>query len=222
GIYLLLLNKKRLRPDLSVATGTWIGLAILTDYMTLFIVPVIWIVWFLDEKLRKKWKYFLLMNLPLILTCLIILPLFAQQFNNAMGVRESGSMWWNILGSFSIKNILLVPIKFIIGRISFESNFIYGLYAGLALLMFGIALFHTKKKWSKNIALYLWLIIPLLMSITLALYIPVLYYFRLLYLLPALYILIAIGITKIGKKHYASLITAILAINIVSTGIYLF
>ena len=219
--YFLLLTKKRLSPIYVVATGAWAGLAFLTDYMAVFFIPVIWLIWLLDKKLRKERLLFLIINLPLIFAALAILPLFIQQFSNALGVKASGSLWWNILGAFSIKNIFLVPTKFIIGRISFDNNLIYGLYAGTALSVFGFLIFNAWRDKKKYLTLFLWLKLPVFLAIIVSLVIPVLYYFRLLFVLPALYILLAIGLLKIRGKYFLPVLGMVLGINILSSSIYL-
>ena len=134
-----------------------------------------------------------------------------------------GSAWWNLLGTISLKNIALIPVKFIFGRISFNNKILYGAVslASAFLYAFLLTLRRPLKGFSHKV-LWAWLIVPILLSILISIKIPILYYFRFLFCLPAFYILAAGGLTSLkGKTFWIFLSTAIL-INIASSSLYLF
>jgi len=177
----------------------------LTDYVALLVIPVFWIVG------RKDWRKLAISHLPLIIFFIIWSPIFIQQLTSGLGVR--GSNWWGILGKSSLKEILLIPVKFSLGRISLDNKRLYILAAG-AVLGFYIYILSKAKKSS---LLWLWFLIPAISAIILGLWLPVLSYFRLLFILPVFYLLLAKGASK--NKVF---IMVILIINLFSTAIYLF
>lgn len=215
SVYFFILLSKKHDVKYALFTGITLDLAMLSDYVAVFMLPVILLAGLTSKNLRNK-TTFMYLSSPLIICGILVLPLFLQQFSNALGVKESGSLWWNILGEFSLKNILLVPIKLVIGRIGFENNLVYAAYAGLALISYGLVIAIAQVK---NKTLYLWLLVPYVLSILVSLFIPILYYFRLLFILPALYILASIGISK-STKYANVLVMLLLSINLVSIGIF--
>ena len=78
-----------------------------------------------------------------------------------------------------------------------------------------------EKLASREGLVWLWLVVPVILSAVLGLWLPVFSYFRLLYVLPAMYILLAIGASKL-KKHSGIAILFVLIVNLLSTGMYLF
>jgi len=181
-----------------------------TDYVALFIIPIFFIVNF------KNWKKIALCLIPLVIGIIFWMPVFISQFGN--GISITGSAWWNILGSPSFKNIILIPIKFMLGRITFDNKSIYSIIIIGTSIVFGYLLLKTIKT-SK--LLWAWLTVPIIIGLVISFKIPTLSYFRFLFCLPAFYILLAKGIdfkTFSGKL----LFILVLAINISSTSYYLF
>lgn len=180
-----------------------------TDYVALFVVPVFLIIDY------KNWKTLLFSLVPLCLGFFFWLPIFIRQLK--AGVSVSGSAWWNILGSASFKNIALIPVKFIFGRVSLDNKVVYGMVVVLAALLFGYLFFKARKA---SRILWGWLIIPIVIGILVSFKIPTLSYFRFLFCLPVFYIILAYGIkltTKLAKSFFIILV----AINIFSASYYL-
>jgi uncharacterized membrane protein len=192
-------------------TKKWIFFSItlaligLTDYVSLFILPVFLLVGY------KDWKKVLTSFIPLVLSFILFLPIFIKQISG--GLSLEGSAWWNILGLPTFKNIALIPVKFVLGRISFDDKVIYGVIVALVLSFFTYILSGALKK-SK--LLWLWLIFPTVLAILLSFKIPTLSYFRLLFVLPALYLLLAVGAKN---KMFIALV---LLVNIASSAFYVF
>ena len=98
----------------------WIGFSIvlamlaMTDYVSLFVLPVFWIVG------KKEWKKLFLSHVPMVVIFAVWFPIFYKQLFG--GLSQQGSSWWNILGNTSFKNIALIPIKFIFGRVRLITN----------------------------------------------------------------------------------------------------
>lgn len=187
----------------------------MTDYVALLVVPVFLI---LNEKKRSK---VLISLLPLAFTFTLWLPYFLRQVTGGLDVR--GSPWWDVLGGINFKNLALIPVKFILGRISFDNDIFYGIVAVLVTsLYFGLAALNILGRPLKGNpckVLYLWLGVPILLGILVSIRIPILYYFRFIFCLPAFYILISLGIEKV--KRWKLFFVLILTINLLSSIYYL-
>lgn len=90
-------------------------LSLLTFYGSIiFIVSAL--VYFV---LNRQYKYFLTTCYWLLATLVLISPLLYQQFVNAKVSLTTVANWSLVLGKANIKNLLLIPVKFSIGRIDF-------------------------------------------------------------------------------------------------------
>ena len=187
----------------------------LTDYPALLIIPIFWI---LTKKDRKK---LILSHIPLVFCFLLWLPIFFKQLSAGLNVNTNSPGWWSLLGQTSIKNLALIPVKFVLGRISFDNIYIYGAIIGVIFILVAYLFMKTFKEFKKTSILWYWLIIPTILAAVVGFKISVLSYFRLLFILPAFYLLIAVGISRTQK--YANYLLGILLIsNLVFSGIYLF
>ena len=189
----------------------------MTDYLALLILPVFLI--FAGKDVKKLLVSFV----PSLVVFAFWLPTFWSQISAGLGT--AGSNWWNILGTLSWKNFGLIPVKFVLGRISFDNTVVYGLLAGASILIYGglagINILRRPLKDSPLKVLLGWLVIPILLGVLISLKVPVLYYFRFLFCLPALYILAAGGIASMTGIYLRLALVAVLAINIFSSGYYL-
>jgi len=206
--------------------GNWLGYSlavaamVMTHYLTVFIIPVYWLAGVVSKKPKNWWKKFIASHNILILVGLAWLPTFLLQFGAGTRVSSTAPLWWNILGKTSIKEILLVPAKFLLGRISSDNNYFYAATLLFVGLIMAIPFINAIKRYRKAKLVLGWFFVPFLLTATLGLFLPVFSYFRLLFLLPAFYLIIGYGITE-QKRYQRSLLVVILAINIVSSGIYL-
>jgi uncharacterized membrane protein len=202
-IYTFIKKRWRLFSILLVAVG-------MTDYVSLFILPVFWLAGWKDK------KKLLFSHVPLVLVFALWLPTFIGQLGIGVGTKLTA--WWQILGTASIKNILLIPVKFMIGRISFEDKNLYMIVACILSLLFGYLLFKARKG-SK--LFFLWLVVPIVIGVIVSLKIPTLSYFRFLFVLPAFYILLGKGIENSGKYNLV-LLSLVVGVNLITSGFYLF
>lgn len=181
-------------------------MALYSHYLTVFIFPA-------QLLLIKKTeiKKLLLSWLGITLGFLPWLPFFLQQLKGGQAI--GGTDWGNIVGGLTLKNLALIPIKFLIGRIAPENNLIYALIIVPLLLLTAWLLVKVLHK--KNLFYISWLFVPLILIILVSVKLPVLSYFRLLFLLPAFYLLLCVKTSRIILVGY-------LVFNLVTTGIYLF
>jgi uncharacterized membrane protein len=180
-----------------------------TDYVSLFIIPVFWLVGL------KDWKKLSLAHIPVFSFFIVWFPIFQKQLLS--GLSQEGSSWWNLLGPATFKNAALIPVKFVFGRISFDNKVFYSVLVVLAISLLGYILSKARKN-SKLI--WGWLVLPVILGILISFKIPTLSYFRFIFCLPALYILIAEGIERLPKYKYA-LLALVVLINLSSSLYYL-
>jgi uncharacterized membrane protein len=183
-------------------------LMLYSHYMTWLLIPTQLLIFCLVRvrllRLRSDpFKYFPTSWLAIFLLLTPWLPTFLKQLWNGRGVTQALPIW-SSLGTFSFKNLSLIPAKFLIGRISIENNIIYGLILLPILLLVAYLLIKTiKQATSKKLLItyylllitFLWLFLPITLAIFLSLKLPILQYFRFLFVLPAFYMLLAYGIS---------------------------
>lgn len=208
--------------------GDWIvfsftiALVALTDYMAILVLPIFWISLVGLRKDKLYWKKFVASHIILLVFGLFWLPVFTKQLNAGLLVSASSPSWWKILGTTNIKNILLVPVKFMLGRVGFYHKWIYMSVVLVSACVFGYPLIKSLLD-KKAKLIWLWFAFPIASVVVLGIKIPVLSYFRLLFVLPAFYLLVAYGLSKIKPDFIAKLlVTAILSVNFLTSGMYLF
>lgn len=201
-----------------------LGALTLTDYLAALVIPVFWISGYLAKKDASWWKAFLISHVPLIVVWLAWLPVFSEQLANGLAVKASLPLWWETLGKFSLKEILLVPIKFMLGRISFTNKILYGFVLVSSSCVFGYLIFRALRiiRAIRSLRLILlWLILPFALALALSLKLSVLSYFRLLFMLPAFYILLSFGLSTLKERPARMFLALILTINLVTSFSYL-
>jgi 4-amino-4-deoxy-L-arabinose transferase-like glycosyltransferase len=215
--YFLKLQKKETKKDW-IVFSCLLALIYLTDYLPLLIFPVFLIP--VIKKKRKTIRKFILSCIPLFVAIGLTLPIFISQFKGGTNVSTSAPMWWSILGKTTLKNVLLIPTKFILGRISFYSKAVYFFMTLFSVGLFSYLVIQAKKIKNTKIIFY-WLIIPVSLSIILGFFIPVVSYFRLLFALPPLYILVALALDKIPENKFLPLFVLVLAVQFTGSYFYL-
>ncbi|MCX6706195.1 MAG: glycosyltransferase family 39 protein, partial [Candidatus Woesebacteria bacterium] len=189
----------------------------LTDYPALLIIPVFWIL------AKKDWKKLAISHLPLAVGFFLWLPVFYRQLSIGFSINESA--WSNLLGTFSFKNFALIPVKFILGRISFDDKYIYASVVLVAVFLFGyLILKSTRLKSTRRVdsIIWLWLVVPIFLGMIISFRLSIFSYFRFLFCLPAFYLLVAVGLEKLKPKISNILIIVLVGMNLTFSGIYLF
>jgi len=201
----------------------FIILMLYSHYLTWLILPV----QALSFLMMRGWKHKKLIRNFLIsqsLNLLFIMPWLPTLFKQlSLGDRVAlANNIWSSLGSFSFKNISLLPIKFIIGRTTFENKNFYYLLSFLLVLFFGYLLYLASKALffpdrnlspvpgTERTVVWLWLFMPIFLGVMISLKIPIFSYFRFLFCLPAFYLLIAKGIYSLKKSTWFIIIVLII------------
>jgi len=180
-------------------------IAVYSHYLTIFIFPAQLLL------IKKKdVKKLILAWAGMALGFLPWLSIFLKQL--ATGQATAGTNWGSVVGGLSLKALLLIPIKFLIGRIAIDNNLVFAIVMALPLLLTAWLIWRGIKS---NRFLSAWLLVPLALIIIVSVKLPVLAYFRLLFLLPAFYLLIAAVAPK-------KLLVGFLCLNLISSAIYLF
>jgi len=213
--------------DLSAQAG-WVGfgaglaLAGLTHYLTLLILPVFWLSGFFAAKKPSWWKNFFKSHIILVIAAILWWPTFLKQFGGSLGIEAGVPAWWQVLGKTSAREILLVPAKFILGRISLTDRTLYGFLVVSIGAGFAYLFVRAAESLKKSRLIWLWLVVPIVSAAVIGFKIPVFSYFRLLFVLPAFYLLLAQGAAGLKPRWQKVAIIFILAVNLVSSGAYLF
>ncbi len=191
----------------------------MTDYIALLILLVFWIMGFKKKTLSLRSWSFIIAHIPLLLSFSVWFSVFVSQLSVGLSVKESVPAWWGILGTLTLKNLLLFPIKFVIGRISFDDPSVYAL---ILIPIFTLFLYVAYKALKISRIIWLWLLVPIAVGILISIKIPTLTYFRFLFCLPALYMLMGYGLGQVGKTKFKILLTAMVVVNLGSSIYYLF
>lgn len=203
----------------------WIGyvlagvLVLYSDYLPYLIFPthLIYIIW-CERNYFKKTLFFQVISFAFLVPWLFIFPKQLTTGTNAAALLPG---WASVVGGADLKQLLLIPIKMILGRISLENKLIYSGVISIILFIYSFILWKGIKKFDKPTKLLiLWLILPIILAFLISFYIPVLAYFRLLFILPAFYLLLAKGVLSLPKRLIFSVIGLISLISIISLIFY--
>ncbi len=164
----------------------FIILGFYTFYGTVFLI-VAMLVYLI---FKRQYRELLVIGCWLFVAGLIISPLLYRQMVNSKQALATVSNWSLVLGKANLKNLLLIPLKFSFGRISFYPKGIYYLVSGLwSLFIFAVLL----KAGLKNKLLLFLFVFPLILGLVFSFSSPLLQYFRFLFLLPIMSILLTLG-----------------------------
>jgi mannosyltransferase len=191
--------------------GICLAMAVLTDYLAVFVLPVL--IFDLYRKKVSRQDLFKFMT-PIVLVFIVLAPLFSVQLQSGLAVKSSSPQWWSILGGNSVKQTALFLVKTIVGRVSFEEKGLYILSFVIPLIAIGYGLLLALKKYSQNKLYWHWLVLPLVGGFIVSFFIPIFVYFRFIFVLPVLYILIA-------SSNKKAVIGVLLLSNIIFSTLYL-
>ncbi len=194
-------------------------LVAMTDYLATLIFPIFIVDSYLDRNNIKRIMYSFL---PTLLFFVFWSNVFFIQLFSGFSSISNSPAWSKLLGELSFKEIFLLPVKFILGRVSFDNKIIYGFVSLIVTLLFFYLIYKSFYLFKKIKVVFLWLFFPFLIAILISFKIPVLNYFRFLFLLPAFYLLVSIGVFNFSKKINMLIVFVLLSINITTSSVYLF
>lgn len=185
-----------------------------SDYMPVFLLPVFWLYPLIVKKGKAWWLKFFLSHLPLVALGLVWLPTFLSQSQTGRAMLTAFPAWESVAGGATLKQLGLVWVKFVIGRISFTNKPPYYLLITIVSIPFIFILGKAAYLWRSAKLTWLWLGLPIALGFIASFWFPAFIYFRYIYVLPAFYLLLAFGIGAFkGRNFKLILVGLILAIN---------
>lgn len=218
-----LINFLKEKKYFGILYGLSVLLILYSDYLVYFalISQFIYVVWLENNKLGNFIKFGISGSI-LWLPWLLIFP---NQLKTGQIAAVSVPGWANVVGGANLKELGLLAVKSITGKISFDNNFIYGavVLGPLAFCSYlftkslspfnkGRAFFSNENKETK--LLLLWIFLPVVFAFLISFFIPIFAYFRMIFILPGLALLFARGIDNIEKKFHEIIISAIILISL--------
>ena len=198
--------------------------AVYSHYFTWLILPVqLFIICRLQPRQLKK---IILTQTAVILACLPWLPVLKHQLVGGIQAASSNQQWASVVGAASIKALILMPVKFLIGRISIDNNLIFALILSLPLILISRLFYQVWLKRKKHALAFTflasWLIIPIILASLISFKLPILAYYRFLFTLPAFYLLITLAVNQSPKRYQNLIIISLILINLTTSAVYLF
>lgn len=186
--YFVKLEKNKSTADI-IAFNVLCALSFATFYGSIFFIAALNLFWLIN----KKFKLFFMANIGLLITILVLAPLLTRQVATSKQLLLEVKNWSSVLGKVDFKNLVLIPIKFTSGRISYSPKIIYfGVAAVWALFVFlGVLKGAAKKPKFLGI-----LVFPLIFGLIFSFFSPLMQYFRFTYLIPTMCILLALGLAR--------------------------
>jgi uncharacterized membrane protein len=209
--------------------GSWIGfslsnaLLIMTDYLPVLMFFTFLVYASVSVREKKWWLLFFISFFPSILFFGFWVPNFLHQLGGGRWLLETVPSWARVSGGVSIKQIALLWMKYVLGRITLQVKLLYYFLVFICSLPF-IVVFGKAMvgKITKNYYLY-WFTIPLVLSLLLSFVIPVFNYFRMVFILPGFYGLLVSGLKEFkNKRNVVVFLLGFILINLLSLGIYYF
>ncbi len=185
-------------------------LSFLTFYGSIFFLSAIFIYSLFGQRLKEIPK----LVTGLIFGLILVSPLLYQQWVNSRTALLTVQNWSLVLGQANLKNLLLIPVKFSIGRISFEPKALYWTIAGLWTIFVFWFVFKPVIRPKRHSGLFGFLFFtPLALGFIASFFSPLLQYFRFLYLVPIMALLIVAGTNRDWQKY--TLITAFVIFSLI-------
>jgi len=212
SFYFFIKTQKLILDNNFFLMNLFLMLSFFTFYGSIFFILAT-LVYFL---FKKQYRYLILTTCYLLLSFLIISPLLYQQWLNSKISLVEVKNWSLVLGKANLKNLLLIPIKFSIGRISFYPKIVYWLITGFFTIFVFFNIFKNFniksslkiKNLKFKIIIFYFFIFPLFLGLIVSFFTPLLQYFRFLYLVPIMAILLSFSLSSKADRQPRGLMIA--------------
>ncbi len=176
----------------SILFSVFSSLALATFYGSIFII----IIMYAYLLIKKQYKQ-LIESLPIIIiVSLSLLPLLSTQYLHSKASLGIVLNWKQVLGTVTIKNLLLIPLKFSIGHIQFEPKKLYYVVGGIWSLVLAFYVFRGSQKRPEYAFMFL---AVLVIGVCISFFTPLLQYFRFQYLIILMSLLLVVGVQGKAK-----------------------
>jgi len=168
-------------------------LAFVTFYGSVFLLAAVGIYWLAKKEIKIFWATSWGVGLAVVM----IWPLLKIQLDNSKVLLTTVTNWSLVLGRVNLKNLLLIPLKFSVGKVSWYPKYMYYLIGGGWTMVTSWFLLKGNKKvdWLKVL-----LILPIVLATLFSFRSPLLQYFRFIYLVPIVGIILSINTSKKWQK----------------------
>lgn len=139
------------------------------------------------------------------------IPIFVKQLDNGNYLKNVLPDWSLLSGSLTFKSAILIPLKFIFGRISLYPPKLYYALGGILISLY-LSFMALSLKNKKAFPLWIALLGPLLLASVASLKTPMLGYWRFIFLLPFFLLLFVAGLSlskNLLKKSIYLLVVAL-------------
>lgn len=161
------------------AVSLFFGLSFLTFYGSIFLMAAVG----LYLLINRKFQELAIIAIGPLTALLAVSPLLSEQYKNSKEMLGVVTNWDLVLGKANLKNLLLIPMKFSSGRISFEPKIVYYAISGIW------AVYVFRYLFKKNIFSFIFWV-TLVIGTIFSIFTPMLQYFRFLYLIPMMALVI--------------------------------
>lgn len=189
-------------------------LILYSDYLVYLVLfaQLIYIVWQEREKLKK----FLLVGFMGGILWIPWLFIFPSQLKTGQAAAIAVPGWANVVGAASLKELGLLAVKSIIGRVSFADKYLYSMVIIPILALYGFISFKALRNLSREIKLILiWVLVPVILALLISFYIPIFAYFRMIFILPGISLILATGIMKFSEGNQRLLLGTVLSLSLI-------
>ena len=198
-------------------------LSMLTFYGSIFYFGAVIIFTFF----KKQFKLFALSVLSLVGSLVLLYPLLSVQMQYSGVVLTQVKNWRATLGTVTVKQLILFPLKFATGRISFEPKSLYFLIGGIWAAFLGLVIVKEIPRIASlprndtdtgqaRMTLLFFTVIPITLGVIISFHTPLLQYFRFQFVIIFLSILLAVSTIK-----YPRLRTVIIIGSVIWSFVYL-
>lgn len=195
-------------------------LVLYSDYLAYFVFPAQLTYLLLERERRFEFIKGYLISLIGFIPWLLVFP---QQLLSGKQTAVNVPGWAKVVGGPSLKNLLLVFIKAIVGRVSLVDKILYAVLVTPILFIYAILILAAYKVIQKEKKLIIaWLFVPLVLACIFSFWVPVLAYFRMVFVLPALYLILSLGISTLGKKSFFGVVTSLILVSLSALSAYYF
>lgn len=190
-------------------------LVLYSDYLCYLIFPAqfAYVIWCEG----KKVKIILSSMLISALFLLPWMPIFWQQLSIGKNAAQSLTGWLKVVGGANIKELGLIFIKTVIGKVSIYNKVLYGLVAAILSALYGLILVNALSKFdNKTKLLVCWVVLPVVLAFIVSIYLPILAYFRMIFIIPGFYLLVGLGLTRLPNALFKITLGLVVGVSIIS------
>ena len=149
-------------------------------------------------------------------------PVLVKQIENGIATAKDYPAWGSLVGGLDLKAVLLVPVKFFVGRVSIDNNLVFAtallLPAAVSVILV-IKCVQTRQL--RKADLVGWIVLPLFLGVVVSLKVPIFAYFRFLFILPVWYLVVSLSSLNLKQKAGIAVVSILLATNLIGSFFYL-